>query len=92
MKQSLLLLEQVLAGYDAVSQLYSHIPPMCTWRAREYAAYRHYTVPKPVLAAISQNDYENRAYYAHPPIAQQNCSDVPFAVRWPVCGGVPPEW
>ncbi len=49
MKQRLLFLEEVLTGYDAVSQLYSYIPPMCIWRAWEYAAYQRYSLPEPVL-------------------------------------------
>src|SRR6266849_6710505 len=49
MRQSFLLLQEVLAGYDAVSQLYPYIPPMTIWRAWEYAAYQRYTLPEPVL-------------------------------------------
>jgi SAM-dependent methyltransferase len=49
MKQNLLSLEEVLAGYDAVNQLYPYVPPMCIWRAWEYAAYQRYTLPEPVL-------------------------------------------
>jgi SAM-dependent methyltransferase len=41
--------EEVLSGYDAVSLLYPHIPPMTTWRAWEFGAYRRYTLPEPVL-------------------------------------------
>jgi len=41
--------EDVLTGYDAVSLLYPHIPPMTTWRAWECGAYRRYTLPEPVL-------------------------------------------
>jgi SAM-dependent methyltransferase len=32
---------EILAGYDAVSALYPHIPPLSHWRAWEYAAYQH---------------------------------------------------
>src|SRR5712691_2122802 len=49
MKQSLLSLEEVLIGYDAISQVYPHVPSLCTWRAWEYAAYQRYTLPEPVL-------------------------------------------
>jgi SAM-dependent methyltransferase len=49
MKQSILSLNEVLAGYDAVSQLYPHTPPMSLWRAWEYAAYRRYALAEPVL-------------------------------------------
>jgi SAM-dependent methyltransferase len=41
--------EEVLDGYDAVSSLYPHIPPMLLWRSWEYAAYRRYTLAEPVL-------------------------------------------
>jgi SAM-dependent methyltransferase len=41
--------DEVLAGYDAVSQLYPHIPPMSIWRAWECATYRRYALPEPVL-------------------------------------------
>lgn len=49
MKQQILSTEDILAGYQAVSQLYPYIPPMCLWRSWEYAAYRHYALPEPVL-------------------------------------------
>jgi len=49
MKQSLLAPEEVLAGYDAVSHLYPHVPSMCIWRAWEYAAYQRYSLTEPVL-------------------------------------------
>ncbi len=41
--------EEVLAGYDAVSRLYPHSPPMSAWRAWEYGAYKRYALPEPVL-------------------------------------------
>jgi SAM-dependent methyltransferase len=41
--------EDVLKGYDAVSQLYPHVPSLLLWRAWEYAAYQHYSLPEPVL-------------------------------------------
>jgi SAM-dependent methyltransferase len=49
MNQQLLSIEEVLIGYDAVSQLYPHIPPMLLWRSWEYAAYQRYTLVEPVL-------------------------------------------
>lgn len=49
MNKSILSLQEVLAGYDAISQIYPHVPPMCIWRAWEYAAYQRYTLPEPVL-------------------------------------------
>jgi len=49
MNQQLLSTEEVLLGYDAVSQLYPHIPPMLLWRSWEYAAYQRYTLVEPVL-------------------------------------------
>jgi SAM-dependent methyltransferase len=48
-KRTLLTSEEVLSGYDAVSQLYSHAPTSCIWRAWEYAAYQRYTLTEPVL-------------------------------------------
>ena len=41
--------DEVLAGYDAVSRLYPHIPSMTIWRSWEYAAYRRYELAEPVL-------------------------------------------
>ncbi len=41
MRTKILLSEDVLSGYDAVSTLYPHIPSMSHWRAWEYAAYQH---------------------------------------------------
>jgi SAM-dependent methyltransferase len=49
MKQYLLSSKEVLAGYDAVSQLYPHVPSICIWRAWEYAVYQRYTLPGPML-------------------------------------------
>ncbi len=49
MNQNILSHQEVLAGYNAVSQIYPHVPPMCIWRAWEYAAYQRYTLPEPVL-------------------------------------------
>ncbi|HYE37784.1 class I SAM-dependent methyltransferase [Methylocaldum sp.] len=48
-KQTLLQIEAVLEGYDAVSQLYPYCPPMSMWRAWEYAAYQRYQLAEPVL-------------------------------------------
>ena len=49
MKQPLFALDEILNGYDAVSQIYPFIPSMCIWRAWEYAAYRRYQLTEPVL-------------------------------------------
>ena len=49
MIQSLLTLGEILSGYDAVSSLYPHIPPMLIWRSWEYAAYKHCVLSEPVL-------------------------------------------
>ena len=49
MRLDVLSPDEVLAGYDAVSRLYPHIPPMSIWRAWEYGAYRRYALPEPVL-------------------------------------------
>jgi SAM-dependent methyltransferase len=49
MKTVVLSPEEVLAGYDDVSQLYPPVPPMSMWRAWECAAYRRYALPEPML-------------------------------------------
>jgi len=49
MKTTLLPIEDVLGGYDAISALYPHIPPMCIWRGWEYAGYRRHSLVGPVL-------------------------------------------
>lgn len=49
MKDILLSSEAVLKGYDAASALYPTIPPLCLWRAWEYAAYQRYALAEPVL-------------------------------------------
>jgi SAM-dependent methyltransferase len=49
MKTTLLPNDQVLAGYDAITSLYPHIPPMCVWRGWEYAGYRRHVLTEPVL-------------------------------------------
>lgn len=41
--------EAVLAGFDALSDIYGHVPPLIMWRAWEYAAYRRLRLPEPVL-------------------------------------------
>lgn len=48
-QQTHLSKQEVLAGYDAVSSLYPHIPPLLLWRAWEYAAYRRYSLAEPVI-------------------------------------------
>jgi ubiquinone/menaquinone biosynthesis C-methylase UbiE len=49
LKQNIMSIEEVLNGYDAVSQLYPYTPPMSIWRAWEYVAYQRYTLSEPVL-------------------------------------------
>lgn len=49
MKTVLLPFSEVLAGYDAISALYPHIPPMCIWRGWEHAGYRRHQLACPVL-------------------------------------------
>jgi SAM-dependent methyltransferase len=49
MKQYVLTPDDILVGFDAVSQLYPHIPPMSIWRSWEYAAYKNYELKEPVL-------------------------------------------
>ncbi|HEX5214041.1 MAG TPA: class I SAM-dependent methyltransferase [Vicinamibacterales bacterium] len=40
---------EVLAGYDALADIYSHVPPLIMWRAWEYAVYRRHQLIGPVL-------------------------------------------
>ena len=40
---------EVLAGYDALADIYSHVPPLIMWRAWEYAVYRRHQLTGPVL-------------------------------------------
>ncbi len=49
MLQKLLSADEVLKGYDAVSQLDPYLPSVSLWRAWEYAAYQWYTLLEPVL-------------------------------------------
>ena len=39
----------VLEGFDALADIYSHVPPLIMWRAWEHAVYRRYRLPGPVL-------------------------------------------
>jgi len=41
--------DEVLAGYDALADIYCHVPPLIMWRAWEVAGYRKYRLPEPVL-------------------------------------------
>lgn len=41
--------EEILAGFDALSDIYSHVPPLIMWRAWELAVYRHFVLDGPVL-------------------------------------------
>ena len=49
MKTLILQKQEVLQGYDAVSPLYPHIPPLSHWRAWEYAAYQKYELTGNIL-------------------------------------------
>jgi SAM-dependent methyltransferase len=48
-QKKLLSIEEVLAGYKAVCELYPYIPPMTIWRSWEYAAYKRYMLAEPIL-------------------------------------------
>ena len=41
--------DEILQGFDALADIYAHVPPLIMWRAWELAAYRHVTLPEPVL-------------------------------------------
>lgn len=49
MQTKTLVSSEILVGYDAVSTLYPHIPPLSHWRAWEYAAYQHYQIEGRIL-------------------------------------------
>lgn len=49
MQRVILSTSEVLRGYDAVSQLYPHIPSLSHWRAWEHAAYRHFQIDGRIL-------------------------------------------
>jgi SAM-dependent methyltransferase len=48
-KQGILSPIEILAGYDAVSELYPNVPSLLLWRAWEYAAYQRFALSEPVL-------------------------------------------
>ena len=41
--------EEILAGFDALADIYAHVPPLIMWRAWELAVYRHLALTGPVL-------------------------------------------
>jgi SAM-dependent methyltransferase len=41
--------EEVLSGYDVLSEAYPYLISLCIWRAWEYAAYRRYSLPEPII-------------------------------------------
>jgi ubiquinone/menaquinone biosynthesis C-methylase UbiE len=49
MQNKILPAEDILHGYDAVAELYPHVPPLSHWRAWEYAAYQQYRIEGRVL-------------------------------------------
>jgi SAM-dependent methyltransferase len=49
LEQCLLTRDEILAGYRELIHLYPYIPSAMLWRAWEFAAYRRYTLPEPVL-------------------------------------------
>jgi SAM-dependent methyltransferase len=49
MNKTILEIEDVLSGYDAISVLYPHIPPLSHWRAWEYAAYQKHQLTGRIL-------------------------------------------
>jgi ubiquinone/menaquinone biosynthesis C-methylase UbiE len=48
-KETLLDVEAVLAGYDAVAELYPFVPSLSHWRAWEHAAYRRFRLAGRVI-------------------------------------------
>lgn len=49
MNHQILGINEILAGYDAVSALYPYIPSMSHWRAWEYAAYKRFSLSGRIL-------------------------------------------
>jgi ubiquinone/menaquinone biosynthesis C-methylase UbiE len=49
MRRQLVTRAQVLEGFDALADIYAHVPPLIMWRAWEYAIYRRYRLAEPVL-------------------------------------------
>ena len=49
MKRRFVSQDAVLEGYEAVKDLYPHIPSLALWRAWECAVYREYRMPEPIL-------------------------------------------
>ncbi len=49
MRESILEPDAILQGYDAVCELYAHVPPLSHWRAWELAAYRNFRLDGRVL-------------------------------------------
>jgi len=48
-KTSILSCDEIMCGFSHVAQLYPHIPSMTIWRSCEYAAYKRYRLPEPIL-------------------------------------------
>lgn len=48
-KTEYLTADEILNGYDAVAELYPHVPPLSLWRAWEYAAYQKFNLDGRVL-------------------------------------------
>ena len=48
-RATVLPINEVLSGYDAVAALYPFIPPLSHWRAWEYAAYKHHKIDGRIL-------------------------------------------
>ncbi len=40
---------EILDGFDALADIYAHVPPLIMWRAWELAVYRHHAVSGPLL-------------------------------------------
>jgi SAM-dependent methyltransferase len=41
--------EEVLSGYDVLSEVYPYVISLCIWRAWEYAAYKRYSLREPII-------------------------------------------
>lgn len=49
MKEVRIVTDDVLDGFDALADMYGHVPPLIMWRAWELATYRRHSLAEPVL-------------------------------------------
>lgn len=52
--------DEVLRGFDALADIYGHVPPLILWRAWEHAVYRKYPLTEPALDIGFNPEYTGR--------------------------------